>query len=92
MKRREFIALLGGAAALAARGARAAAERMRRIGVLMPAPQTTRKVRPVSRRSCRGCGNWAGPMAATCGSIRDGARAAERYRSTRPNWSRSRRT
>ena len=35
MRRREFITLLGGAAALAARGARAAAERMRRIGVLM---------------------------------------------------------
>ena len=34
-RRREFITLLGGAAALAARGARAAAERMRRIGVLM---------------------------------------------------------
>ena len=41
MRRREFITLLGGAAAsLAARGARAAAERMRRIGVLQGGADT----------------------------------------------------
>ena len=33
--RREFITLVGGAACVAGRGVRAAAERMRRIGVLM---------------------------------------------------------
>ena len=37
MRRREFITLLGGAARVAARGARAAAEDARRIGVLMVA-------------------------------------------------------
>ena len=49
---------------------------MRRIGVLMPdQPRTIRKHRPASRRSCRGCSNWAGPSAATCGSTIAGPRA-----------------
>ena len=38
MRRREFITVLGGAAGVAACGARAAAERMRRVGVLIPIP------------------------------------------------------
>ena len=40
LKRRAFIAALGGAACVAARGAGAAAERMRRIGVLMGYPES----------------------------------------------------
>ena len=34
-----------------------------------------RNVRPASRRSCRGCSNWAGSTAATCGSTSAGPRA-----------------
>ena len=54
---------------VAARGARAAgrAGAAHRRAHDAP-PRTIRKRRPASRRSCRGCSNWAGPTAATCGS------------------------
>ena len=48
---------------VAAGGAGAAAERMRRIGVLMHVGRgRSRNFRPASGRSCRGCSNWAGPI------------------------------
>ena len=73
MKRREFITLLGGAAAcVAAGGAAQQGERMRRIGVLMGAVANDPEGRPASRRFSRACSNWAGSRAATCGSTSAG--------------------
>ena len=94
MKRREFITLLGGAAARGRwRRGRSSPSAMRRIGVLMNLAADDPEDRPASRRSCRDCSNWAGPTAATCGSISAGrAGDADAFADTRRNWSRSRRT
>ena len=56
-----------------ARAAGRAGAAHRRAGARRP--RTIRKDRPASRRSCRGCSNWAGPSAATCGSTLAGVRA-----------------
>ena len=79
---------------VAARGARAAgradAAHRRAHG---PRPRTIRKDRPASRRSCRGCSNWAGPIGRNVRiDTRWGAGDAERIADTRRNWLRSRRT
>ena len=67
---------------MAARGARAAgASGCGASACSCTRPRTIRKRRPASRRSCRGCSNWAGPTAATCGStIRWAAGDADRIR------------
>ena len=82
----------GGAWPLAARAQQR--DRMRRIGVLMNRaaddPEGTGPPRGVPAERCS---NWAGPMAATCGSITAGARAMPTaFANMRRNWSRSRRT
>ena len=63
----------GGAWPLAARAQQA--ERVRRIGVLLPQPRTMRNFRPGSGRSCRSWSNWVGASAATCGSTPAGPTA-----------------
>ena len=79
---------------VAARGARAAA----RADAAHRRAHATRRgrsgsVRPASRRSHRGCSNWAGRSAATCGSTTAGPQAMpSAFADTRRNWSRSRRT
>ena len=67
LRRREFIHVRrrGG---VATRGAGAASERMRHIGVLMNTLRTIRKARFATWLSGEVCRNWAGPMAATFGS------------------------
>ena len=87
LKRREFITLLGGAVAAWPIAARAQqGERMRRIGVLLPAPSDDSTFRPGSGRSCRGWGKRAGPSAATCESTHGRLRVGKSF-FTLQHWS-----
>ena len=54
MKRREFITLVGGAAAVWPVVARAQQERVRRVGIILPAAADDPYFRPASQRSIRG--------------------------------------
>ncbi len=95
MKRREFITLLGGAAAAWPLAARAQQrERMRRIGVLTASSRGRSGMHKLaSRRSCRDCSDLGWIVGRNMRiDIAGAAAMPTAFANTRRNWSRSRRT
>ena len=92
MRRREFHrASRRRGGSVAARGARAAAERMRRIGVLLPAAADDAEYQARLAAFCRGCSNWAGPIGRNVRiDIRWATANADRHSQTRGGIGRAR--
>ena len=83
MRRREFITLLGGAAGVAARGARAAGERMRRIGVLVGFAESDPESSCALAAFRRGLKNLGGRRAITFASNIVGGAGSDPHASAR---------